>query len=168
MVDVVYDFLKEMSILIERYRCDGIIETGTLVGTSAAFIAQTFPFLPLITIEISKENYEAAQYVLKKYENVTLILGDAHVILPTLQDQFKMPFYYLDSHFHYDFTLHEMVSHSNITREIDLINKGVVCLCLKFLTADQYSQVIQILKNRNDLQIIKLVEGERIYFLKTS
>ena len=56
-------------------------EIGTCVGEGAAAIAETAS--SLVTVELDEERAAAARARLGAYDNVELIVGDWHVVLPS-------------------------------------------------------------------------------------
>ena len=86
-------FLK---LLLAMQKPMRILEVGTAVGFSAILMAQYAPAdCKIVTIEnyekripVAKENFERAG----KDEQITLLVGDAMQILPTLSGEFDMIF----------------------------------------------------------------------------
>ena len=60
----------EICYLINFYKCDSILETGTNTGDTTEFLAKTFTHLPIETCEIEKDLSLVARYRLKNYMNV--------------------------------------------------------------------------------------------------
>jgi predicted O-methyltransferase YrrM len=91
--ETVVQLVKDMNI-------DCIIETGTYRGTTTAFLAETFPTLPVYTVEVEFKNYLQSEENLKEHKNVKMILGSSEKVLedlvPTLKD--KRILFYLDAH----------------------------------------------------------------------
>jgi predicted O-methyltransferase YrrM len=84
--------------LIEVFRPDAILETGTFLGFSASFFGDTG--LPVYTVEVKPEYVALAARRLRRYGNVTLICGDSSAALERLiaEKAFTRPFVYLDAH----------------------------------------------------------------------
>jgi hypothetical protein len=85
-----------------RFKPVAIIETGTYVGTTTEFFADTG--LPVYSIESDARHYGYAAVRLRKRRNVELHLGDSregltHVLNGPLSAQKTSPFFvYLDAH----------------------------------------------------------------------
>jgi predicted O-methyltransferase YrrM len=84
--------------LIEVFRPDSILETGTFLGFSASFFGETG--LPVYTVEVKPEYVALARRRLRRYGNVTLICGDSATAVDRLiaENTFRRPFVYLDAH----------------------------------------------------------------------
>jgi predicted O-methyltransferase YrrM len=88
--------------LIEQLKPVAIVETGTFLGTTTAFMAETG--LPVFTVEAHPRRYGFARARLWRFRRVTLRNADSRTMLTTL---FKGPlrrfsgrtlFVYLDAH----------------------------------------------------------------------
>lgn len=86
--------------LIKDLNIDCIIETGTFRGTTTAFLSETFPSLPIYTVEVDFKQFLEAEANLKPYSNVKVFCGSSEkvldTLLPTLQE--KRILFYLDAH----------------------------------------------------------------------
>ena len=85
--------------LEEAVKANGVkrvLELGTCIGYSAILIAKNLPEDGrLVTIEIDPYSAELAGENIKKaglVDKVEILVGDAAIILPTLQDEFDMVF----------------------------------------------------------------------------
>lgn len=102
--------------LIASLHPRAIVETGTYLGTTTAFIAEAG--LPIFTIEAHPRSFGFAQARLRSCRNVTLLKGDSRVMLRSLFDgplRLKAEgtlLFYLDAHWNDDLPLAE---------EIDLV-----------------------------------------------
>jgi hypothetical protein len=97
--------------LIQQLEPAAIVETGTYLGTTTEFMAETG--LPLFTIEAHPRRYGFARARLWRRRNVTLLHDDSRAALRTL---FEGPlrafgnrclFFYLDAHWNEDLPLAE-------------------------------------------------------------
>jgi hypothetical protein len=84
--------------LIRRFRPTSILETGTFFGTTTAYFAGSR--LPVYTVELNGEYAAVARRQLRRFENVTLLLGDSVAAIKTLiaEQALARPFVYLDAH----------------------------------------------------------------------
>jgi predicted O-methyltransferase YrrM len=105
--------------LIRQLEPAAIVETGTYLGTTTEFLAETG--LPVFTIEANPRRYGFARAHLWRRRNVTLLHDDSRAALRTL---FNGPlrgvtncilFFYLDAHWNYDLPLVE---------ELDIVFAG--------------------------------------------
>ena len=109
----------EICYLINFYKCDSILETGTNTGDTTEFLAKTFTHLPIETCEIEKDLSLVARYRLKNYMNVDVGFETSKdFILRTVQ-KYSFPFFFLDAHFFEQWPLKD---------ELSFIKKGVVCI----------------------------------------
>jgi predicted O-methyltransferase YrrM len=99
---------REMVAWLRPY---AIVETGTYLGTTTEFIAQTG--LPVYTIEVDRRNYGFARARLRQKRNVMLCRGDSRGALRALFDgplgsaNNEVLFVYLDAHWSVDLPLAE-------------------------------------------------------------
>jgi len=97
--------------LINRLGPAAIIETGTFLGTTTAFMAETG--LPVFTVEGDPRNFGFAKARLWRQRQVTIRHGDSREVLPLLFDGPLRPlreqilFAYLDAHWDADLPLAE-------------------------------------------------------------
>jgi hypothetical protein len=100
-----------VSELVVNLRPDAIVETGTYLGTTTEFLAQTG--LPVYTIEADQRNYGFARARFWRTQNVTLFYGDSRAALRKLFDWplremvRRTLFFYLDAHWDADLPLAE-------------------------------------------------------------
>ena len=81
-----------------EFHFERFVETGTYLGFTTQWFAETFPDKEIHTVESEKVNYDAAQEQLKGYSNVTRYLGDSPVVLRDILQTNKKTFFYLDAH----------------------------------------------------------------------
>lgn len=97
--------------LVERLKPVAIIETGTYLGTTTAFMAEAG--VPIFTIETDPYSYGFAQGRLRQCPNVSLRLGDSRAELSALFSgshrsiRTQTLFAYLDAHWNADLPLVE-------------------------------------------------------------
>jgi hypothetical protein len=86
--------------LIKDLRIDCIIETGTFLGTTTAFLSETFPNKDIYTIEVMPQTYEKAKENLEPYTNIKMFLGSSDKVLEDLLPKLKGKriLFYLDAH----------------------------------------------------------------------
>jgi predicted O-methyltransferase YrrM len=82
----------------KKYELNTAVETGTFIGSTAAFLASTFN--KVHTIEIVEKNLNRAKENLKDYRNIRFYLGSSPEILASLVEklQKKNVLFYLDAH----------------------------------------------------------------------
>ncbi len=89
--------------LLNAFKFDAIIETGTWVGNTTGFMAKTSN-LPVYTCELKKQFNSLAKLRLKDIPNITFALSDSRVFLRSLAAvntlKIRMPFIYLDAHWY--------------------------------------------------------------------
>lgn len=93
--------VNSFKILIESFKIDCIIETGTYKGFTTAFFAKTFPNVPIYTCEIDDYNYRRSKENLKIYKNVQVFKNSSPKFIDILIKDNKIgkrPFFYLDAH----------------------------------------------------------------------
>ena len=97
--------------LIRQLEPAAIVETGTYLGTTTEFLAETG--LPVFTIEADPHRYGFARARLWRRRNVTLLHDDSRAALRTLFDgplrgfANHILFFYLDAHWNDDLPLVE-------------------------------------------------------------
>ena len=91
--DTVVTLVKDLDI-------DCIIETGTFLGTTTAFLSETFPNKDIYTIEVMPKTYEKAKENLQPYTNIKMFLGSSDEVLEDLLPKLKGKriLFYLDAH----------------------------------------------------------------------
>lgn len=99
--------------LIANLRPIAIVETGTYLGTTTAFMAETG--LPVFTIEQHPRNLGFARLRLRSWPNVKLRCGDSRAMLQSLFDGplhahlDATIYFYLDAHWNDDLPLAEEI-----------------------------------------------------------
>ena len=82
--------------LIDLYRPMSVLEVGTAIGYSTLLLARNLGQGGKITsIELDEERYKVAQHFVDQSDyasDITLLLGDASDIIPTLEGPFDMVF----------------------------------------------------------------------------
>jgi predicted O-methyltransferase YrrM len=97
--------------LIRRIDPAAIVETGTYLGTTTEFMAETG--LPIFTIEAHPRSYGFARARLWRRRNITILQDDSRAALHTLFDgplrgfANRTLFFYLDAHWNDDMPLAE-------------------------------------------------------------
>ena len=86
--------------LVKDLKVDCIVETGTFLGTTTAFLSESFPELPIYTVEVNFKTFLKAEENLKPYPNIKMISGSSEKVLETLLPQLKEKriLFYLDAH----------------------------------------------------------------------
>lgn len=88
--------------VILKYKTDDIhtfIESGTFTGQSVQ-LALECGFQKIISVEISKENFEFTQDKFKENKNVKIIHGDSYMEFPNIcKNLNKRSIFWLDGHF---------------------------------------------------------------------
>jgi predicted O-methyltransferase YrrM len=97
--------------IVEVFKPAAIIETGTFLGTTTEFLANTQ--LPVFSIEENPRNYGFARARLWRRKNVRLLCGDSRQMLrallvgPLRDLSHSNLFFYLDAHWNNDLPLLE-------------------------------------------------------------
>lgn len=100
--------IKFFKLILNNFKVDCIIETGTYKGFTTAFFAKTFPNIPIYTCEIDEFNYKRAKENLKFYNNVHVFNEPSPEFIKNLIKNKligKRPFFYLDAHWLDDWPL---------------------------------------------------------------
>jgi predicted O-methyltransferase YrrM len=87
--------------LLDAMAFTTFVETGTFRGHSTELVASRKPDLPIYTVEAVRETYDRARRALKRYPNITMILGSSDEAVRKLIADGKpgaLPLYYLDAH----------------------------------------------------------------------
>ena len=99
--------------LVNAFRFNAVVETGTFRGTTTAFIAENID-APIYTVELDPRMYYFAGLRLRGHTNVTVKCGDSRSFLKGLIADETVPksnvFFYLDAHWNEDLPLYEEVS----------------------------------------------------------
>jgi hypothetical protein len=75
------------------------VETGTMMGWTALWMARRYPLLTIHTVEISEHYHALARENLEGFPNVHRYLGDSAATLRMLVPQLPpVPFFWLDAH----------------------------------------------------------------------
>ena len=84
--------------LIEAYRPDAVVETGTFRGASTGFFTRFGT--PVVSVEISVRHHTVALARLWRRRRVTLVVGESTALLErlALSRSLLRPFFYLDAH----------------------------------------------------------------------
>jgi len=106
-------YALEIDYLLNIYKCDVIIETGTHLGDSTEYFAKQYPNITIISSEINKEFFDYSSKRLDHYPNVHLYNESSEKTLLKLQNTFFLPFYYLDAHWYDYWPLSDELSHIN-------------------------------------------------------
>lgn len=82
---------------------DAFVETGTNVGSTLAYFAQTYPHIPCLSCEPDLEAFRLAQQNISGLANVTLYNQTSQQFLVTLREKHsgifsKTPLFWLDAH----------------------------------------------------------------------
>lgn len=105
--------------IFEGIFANRFIETGTYLGDTLGYIAQTG--VNCISIELSDELYGAARSRFRSFRNVTLINGDSGIKLPELLHTLEEPaLFWLDGHYSAGVTARADTD-TPISKELDAI-----------------------------------------------
>ncbi len=101
------------------YSIKTLVETGTFMGEMV--YAQRYNFEKIISIELSKELYEAAKKRLRNYNNAEIINGDSGKLLKQIISRITEPaIFWLDGHYS-GFETAKGDLDTPITQELDAI-----------------------------------------------
>lgn len=109
----------EFDLLIERYQCDAVIETGCNMGDTTEYLARTYPGLTIVTCDVVERYVETTHRRVGYMPHTIVELADSPDLLAKYKDQFRCPLFYLDAHWYKAWPLQ---------RELALIDNGVVCI----------------------------------------
>ena len=85
--------------LIKEYSVQSLVETGTLHGDTTVAMAQWG--LPVCTIEIIEEQFDAVGGLLSRFSNVNQYLGSSPVVLDEILPGLERPIlFFLDAHWY--------------------------------------------------------------------
>jgi predicted O-methyltransferase YrrM len=115
--------------LLQACRPAVIIETGTYLGSSADFMAESSR-LPVFSVEADARNYGFAKMRLRKHDNVKLSLGDSRQFITKFVEAEHLRYaghpvlFYLDAHWGEDLPLFEEIAKifSSCTQAIVMID----------------------------------------------
>src|SRR5665811_736549 len=90
--------MRTIRAYLRRFSIAHFLETGTYFGDTLEYIAGTG--VECTSIELSEDLFAAAKLRVQHYNNVTLILGDSSLYLPTyLQTLDDAALFWLDGHY---------------------------------------------------------------------
>lgn len=86
--------------IIEVFKPDRWVETGTHMGWTSAWIAENYPHLPIYTVEVMPEYYRKSVENLAAYPNVYPSFGNSVDFMKKLQPIFNrgLSVFWLDAH----------------------------------------------------------------------
>ncbi len=96
--------------LVRKYQCENIIEFGTAVGISTAYLATANPDKARVfTVEGCSEIAEVAEYVFKDLciDNIDLVNTDFEYVINNMKEKFNnVDLFFLDGNHTYEATTH--------------------------------------------------------------
>lgn len=98
-----------VAALVEATRPTCVVETGTYLGTTTRYLAETTG-LPVHSVEASPRSWAIARRRLRRTNGVSLTKGDSRAFLESLSSSLSSsarPFFYLDAHWSDDLPLAE-------------------------------------------------------------
>jgi predicted O-methyltransferase YrrM len=98
--------------IISKFNIIEIIETGTFIGRTTGFFANSLPKAIIKTCELSPQFNELAKRRLSNFNNIKFSCIDSRLFLNNLENNFtysndEVTFIYLDAHWHSDLPLSE-------------------------------------------------------------
>lgn len=84
------DVERLLAVILKGCKPETILEIGTAIGYSAAFMAMTWPGCRIDTIELNRASYDAALQNLRRMDlsdRVSVLLGDARATMDDLVRQ---------------------------------------------------------------------------------
>jgi predicted O-methyltransferase YrrM len=88
--------------LLDALPFTSFVETGTFRGYSTEVVARHRPALPVFTVEVVESTYQRSARALRRYANVTPMLGSSDRVVRQLlvaeQRLGPFPLFYLDAH----------------------------------------------------------------------
>ena len=109
----------QVDYLLQAYGCDAIVETGCYLGDSTAYLAATYPELPIVTCDVVPQYVRFTRHRLRECRKVQVIEGDSPDVVRQACASYTRPFFYLDAHWYDQWPL---------VKEIEAIRRGVVCV----------------------------------------
>lgn len=104
---------------LNRFSIDRFFETGTYLGETLGYIAETG--IQCISIELSQELYDAARKRFRDYKNVKIVQGDSGQKLPQLLNDINKPtLFWLDGHYSAGITARAK-THTPVSKELEAI-----------------------------------------------
>jgi hypothetical protein len=128
-------YALEINFLVEKYKVDCIVETGTNSGDTTEYLCKTYPNLFIVSCETNNEYFEFAKKRLSVFKNLYLFNESSEIVVSKVYKTFNNPLFYLDAHWNNYWPLED---------EIKNIKKGVVCVSdflnpyIKFLNNNIY------------------------------
>lgn len=112
-------FALEVDYLLNKYKCDAFIETGTHLADTTYYLSKLYPDLTIISSEIDELYYSISKDRLKNRQNVQLFFESSEKVIQKTNNKYKVPFYYLDAHWE---------DYWPLVDEISNIERGIVCV----------------------------------------
>ena len=109
----------EFDVLIQRYQCDAIIETGCNAGDTTDYLARAYPHLAIVTCDVVDRYVDLVKRRVGFMPHTHVEKIDSPELIAKFKDDFRCPLYYLDAHWYDAWPLE---------RELSLIENGVVCV----------------------------------------
>jgi len=107
----------EVDYLIDKYRCDAVLETGCNLGDTTAYLGRNYPKLKVVTCDVKPQYTDFVAQRCAELPNVMVEAMDSRAMLAKWVGKFERPLFYLDAHWYEDWPLEG---------ELALIKQGVV------------------------------------------
>lgn len=107
----------EVDYLIDKYRCDAVLETGCNLGDTTFYLGLNYPKLKVVTCDVKPQYTDFVAQRCATLPNVTVEAMDSRAMLAKWIAKFERPLFYLDAHWYDDWPL---------AGELELIQRGVV------------------------------------------
>lgn len=99
--DRVYQSL--ITDLIAHLGVTHFVETGTYLGDTSRFVAESFPALPILTCEMDAQVYARARRRLRRYAQIEIVKASSADVVQDFIDRrskFERPLFFLDAHWY--------------------------------------------------------------------
>ena len=111
--------MRVIESYVRKFLINTFIESGTYLGDTLGYIARNG--VQCISIELSRELYEAACLRFKTCKNIRLVYGDSGQKLPELLNEISKPvLFWLDGHYSYGITACSE-THTPVSNELKAI-----------------------------------------------
>lgn len=107
----------EVDYLVDKYRCDAIIETGCNLGDTTFYLGRMYPKLSIVTCDVLPKYTDFVTRRCADLPNVAVEALDSRATLAKWLPRFQRPLLYLDAHWYEDWPL---------AGELALIERAVV------------------------------------------
>ena len=84
--------------LLTAYDCDVVVETGSHMGDTTAYLGRRYRDLPVLTCDIDPEYASFTAHRVKSLTNVAVTCQDSPALVAAAAAEYERPLFYLDAH----------------------------------------------------------------------